>query len=106
MSIPSTLIAGFIRLASCASMGARIVHSLWLIEADPHRGGSLSLMPARMLPSHSPQGYRCSHAPSMTGSDFYNSQPVQTERNHQGLAHPLIMREGAVGCQTGPVVRR
>src|SRR5215510_10073958 len=27
MSIPSTLIAGFIRLASCASMGARIVHS-------------------------------------------------------------------------------
>src|SRR5215475_8064013 len=45
MSIPSTLIAGFIRLASCGSMGARIVHSLWLIEADPHRGGSISLMP-------------------------------------------------------------
>src|SRR5262245_49386106 len=43
MSIPSTLIAGVIRLTSCGSMGARIVHSLWLIEADPHRGGSISL---------------------------------------------------------------
>src|SRR5215468_736498 len=47
MSIPSTLIAGFMRLTSCGSMGARIVHSLWLIEADPHRGGSISLMPVK-----------------------------------------------------------
>src|SRR5215468_5979552 len=45
MSIPSTLIAGFIRLSFCGYMGARIVHSLWLIEAAPHRGGSISLMP-------------------------------------------------------------
>ena len=29
-----------------------------------------------------------------------------TERNHQGLDNQLIMREGAVGYQTGPVVRR
>jgi putative transposase len=29
-----------------------------------------------------------------------------TERNHQGLANQLIAREGTVGCQTGPVVRR
>jgi putative transposase len=29
-----------------------------------------------------------------------------TERNHQGLDNQLIVREGAVGCQTGPVVRR
>jgi len=28
------------------------------------------------------------------------------ERNHQGLDNQLIVREGAVGCQTGPVVRR
>ena len=29
-----------------------------------------------------------------------------TERNHQGLDNQLIVREGAVGCQTGHVVRR
>src|SRR5262247_3250514 len=29
-----------------------------------------------------------------------------TERNHQGLGNQLIAREGAVGGQTGPVVRR
>jgi putative transposase len=29
-----------------------------------------------------------------------------TERNHQGLDNRLIAREGAVGSQTGPVVRR
>jgi len=28
-----------------------------------------------------------------------------TERNHQGLDNQLIVREGAAGCQTGPVVR-
>jgi transposase InsO family protein len=28
------------------------------------------------------------------------------ERNHQGLGNHLIAREGAVGCQTGPVARR
>ena len=28
------------------------------------------------------------------------------ERNHQGLDNQLIAREGAVGCKTGPVVRR
>jgi hypothetical protein len=26
-------------------MGVRILHSLWLIEVDPHRGGSISLRP-------------------------------------------------------------
>jgi hypothetical protein len=26
-------------------MGSRIVNSLWLIEVDPHRGGSISLRP-------------------------------------------------------------
>src|SRR5215813_911143 len=61
MSIPSTLIAGFIRLASCGYMGARIVHSLWLIEADPHRGGSISLMPwhvlARLGAGHAGSGH-------------------------------------------------
>jgi putative transposase len=29
-----------------------------------------------------------------------------TERNHQGLDNQLIAREGTMGCQTGPVVRR
>jgi len=29
-----------------------------------------------------------------------------TERNHQGLDNQLIVREGAVGGQTGHVVRR
>jgi putative transposase len=29
-----------------------------------------------------------------------------TERNHQGLDNQLIGREGIIGCQTGPVVRR
>lgn len=29
-----------------------------------------------------------------------------TERNHPGLDNHLITREGAVGCHTGPVVRR
>jgi putative transposase len=29
-----------------------------------------------------------------------------TERNHQGLENQLIVQEGAVGCQTSPVVRR
>jgi transposase InsO family protein len=29
-----------------------------------------------------------------------------TERNHQGLDNQLIVREGTMGCQTGPVVRR
>ncbi len=29
-----------------------------------------------------------------------------TERTHQGLDNHLIAREGAVGCHTGPVVRR
>jgi putative transposase len=28
------------------------------------------------------------------------------ERNHQGLDNQLIAREGTIGCQTGPVVRR
>jgi putative transposase len=28
------------------------------------------------------------------------------ERNHQGLDNQLITWEGAVGCQTGPVVQR
>jgi hypothetical protein len=28
------------------------------------------------------------------------------ERHHQGLDNQLIVREGAVGCHTGPVVRR
>jgi putative transposase len=28
------------------------------------------------------------------------------ERNHQGLHNQLIAREGAMGCHTGPVVRR
>src|SRR6266478_4043637 len=45
MSIPSTLISCFIGLASCGSMGSRIVNSLWLIEVDPHGGGSISLRP-------------------------------------------------------------
>src|SRR5438132_4915428 len=55
MSIPSTLISGFIGLASCGSMGVRILHSLWLIEVDPHRGGSISLRPARRGPCQSPE---------------------------------------------------
>jgi len=29
-----------------------------------------------------------------------------TERNHQGLAKQLIAPEWAVGCPTGPVIRR
>src|SRR5262249_30090458 len=30
---------------SAEQLGARIVHALWLIEADQHRGGSISLRP-------------------------------------------------------------
>jgi hypothetical protein len=30
-------------------MGSRIVHSLWLIAVDPHRGGSISLRPLEAL---------------------------------------------------------
>ncbi len=45
MSIPSPLISCCIGLASCGSMGSRIVNALWLIEVDPHRGGSISLRP-------------------------------------------------------------
>src|SRR2546426_2927853 len=48
MSIPSTLISCFLGLASCGSMGSRIVNSLWLIEVDPHKGGSISLRPDAM----------------------------------------------------------
>src|SRR5215831_7393104 len=43
--MPRTCISCFIELASCGSMGSRIVHSLWLIEVDPHRSGSISLRP-------------------------------------------------------------
>src|SRR5499433_379027 len=32
-------------LASCGSIGSLIVNSLWLIAVDPHRGGSISLLP-------------------------------------------------------------
>jgi hypothetical protein len=39
MSIPSTLIAGFIGLVSCGAMGSLILNSWWLIEVDPHGGG-------------------------------------------------------------------
>src|SRR5262245_48624514 len=45
MSIPSTLISGFIGLASCGSIGALIVNALWLMAVDLHRGGSISLLP-------------------------------------------------------------
>src|SRR6266508_3970969 len=47
MSIPSTLISGFIGLASCGSMRSLILNSLWLIAVDPHRGGSISLRPVQ-----------------------------------------------------------
>src|SRR4029434_3531797 len=46
ISIPRTFISCFIGLASCGSMGSPIfLNSLWLIEVDPHRGGSISLRP-------------------------------------------------------------
>src|SRR5215510_7764557 len=45
ISIPRTCISCFIGLASCGSIGSRIVLSLWLIEVDPHRGGNISLRP-------------------------------------------------------------
>ena len=32
-------------LVSCVSMGSLVMNSLWLIEADPHRGGSITLNP-------------------------------------------------------------
>ena len=32
--------------------------------------------------------------------------PYHPERPHQGLDHPGLAREGALGGQTGPVVRR
>ena len=42
---------------------------------------------------------------------LYDAMPqylthYHTERNHQGLDNQLIVREGAGGCHTGPVVRR
>src|SRR5215472_14117825 len=37
-------------LASCGSIGSLIVNSLWLIAVDPHRGGSISLLPDRQTP--------------------------------------------------------
>jgi putative transposase len=44
------------------------------------------------------------------GSLYYASQQYLAhyhhERNHQGLDNQLIARDGAVGCQTGHVVRR
>jgi hypothetical protein len=45
ISIPRTCILCFMGLASCGSMGSRIVNPLWFIEVDPHRGGSISLRP-------------------------------------------------------------
>src|SRR5215831_13447295 len=50
ISIPRTCISCFIGLASCGFMGSRIVNSLWLIEVDPHRGGSISLRPVVFEP--------------------------------------------------------
>ena len=44
LALPSFFSMG---LASCGSMGSRIWNSLWLIEAAPHRGGSISLRPQR-----------------------------------------------------------
>ena len=41
----SPFISCFIGLASCGSIGSRIVNSLWLIAVGPHRGGSISLRP-------------------------------------------------------------
>src|SRR5215510_12907176 len=38
MSIPRTCISGCIGLASCGSMSSRLLHSLWLIEVEPHKG--------------------------------------------------------------------
>src|SRR5262249_42173332 len=32
-------------LASCGSIDSLIVNALWLIAVDPHRGGSISLLP-------------------------------------------------------------
>ena len=45
MSMPTTLSFFSIGLASCSSVGSLVLNSLWLIEADPHRGGSISLRP-------------------------------------------------------------
>src|SRR5215510_11092132 len=86
MSIPSMLIAGFIRLASCGYMGARIVHSLWLIEADPHRGGSISLMPktpswgsgARELPRGGGPGHLALHE----GKSLPGARRLRCELRH------------------------
>jgi hypothetical protein len=36
ISIPRTCILCFMGLASCGSMGSRIVNPLWFIEVDPH----------------------------------------------------------------------
>jgi len=47
MSTPRTCISCFIGPVSCGSMGSGIVHSLWLIEVDPHRGRSISLRPTQ-----------------------------------------------------------
>src|SRR2546423_15354337 len=44
MSRPSTRISCFIGLASCGFMVSPRVKSLLLIEIDPHRGGSISLI--------------------------------------------------------------
>ena len=41
-------------------MGSRIVNSLWLIEVDPHRGGSISLRPDVGEPQTGPRGSRLS----------------------------------------------
>ena len=56
MSIPSRLIAGFIRLTSSGSMGARIVHSWWLIESIRTGAGPLPYDPTRPMPLFIAQG--------------------------------------------------
>jgi hypothetical protein len=59
-----------------------------------------SLEPRGLLPAEHlvDKGY--------TDSQVLVDSQYHTERNHQGLDNPLIVLAGAVGCQTGRVVRR
>src|SRR5712691_2695436 len=84
MSIPSTLISCFIGLASCGSMGSRIVNSLWLIEVDPHRGGSISLRPNSERPLGASVG-------DETRTELPQVWPNVTDEAGHGTAHiPFI----------------
>src|SRR6266446_1493116 len=105
MSIPSTLISGFIGLASCGYMGARILHSLWLIEVDPHRGGSISLRPfalSRPVPQGVELGAQSLAYRGCDGREF-PGELVERVAEAVAEAHPREERAHALDGAIEPI---